>query len=92
MKLDALKLAISAGILSAICMFLLPIDAMYMGRGVTAIKTLNPIFQGYNVSWYGAGMGLVYGFVTCFIYFGVLALIYNGLPEMKTKKKAGRKK
>ena len=92
MKLDVLKLSIASGIVSALVMLLLVLDAMYMGRGVNLIRTLNPVLPGYNVSWYGAGLGIVYGFVGCFIYFGITAWIYNSLPAMKMPKKASRKR
>lgn len=92
MKLDALKLGIASGIVSAVGMFLLVIDAMYKGRGVNAVRILNPVFPGYNVSWFGAGLGLVYGFVGCFVFFGITAWIYDNLPEMKKAKRAGRKR
>lgn len=91
MKLNALKLAISAAIVSAISMFLLVVVAIQLGRGVAIIRVLNPIFPGYNISWQGAGFGLVYGFVGCFVYTGALALIYNwtlGLKGIKIKAKA----
>lgn len=92
LKLDALKLSIASGIVSAVAMFLLVMDAMYKGRGVGLIRLINPVLPGFNVSWYGAGLGVVYGFVGCFIYFGITAWIYNSLPAMKMPKKASRRR
>lgn len=96
MKLNALKLALTAAILSAISMALLPVIGIYFGRGLRVISLLGRAFPGYTNSWQGAGLGLVYGFITCFVYGGIFALIYNTLPEYKVKnikaKPAGKKK
>lgn len=100
MKLNILKLALAAAIVSAISMFLVPVYAIYFGRGLRAVSILNSIYPGYNVSWRGAGMGLVYGFVTCFVYVAIFGGIYNCLLECKgikikakaKAKPAGKKK
>jgi hypothetical protein len=92
LKLNTLKLALAAAIVSAIFMSLVPVYAIYYGRGLRAVSILNSIYPGYNVSWRGAGMGLVYGFVTCFVYTAILGGIYNGLLTFKgIKIKAGPK-
>jgi len=94
LKLNAMKLALAAGIVSAISMSLLVVCAIQLTRGVAIVRLLNPIFPGYNVSWQGAGLGLVYGFVACFIYAGVLASVYNwslGFKGIKIKAKAKAK-
>ncbi len=83
MKLNTLKFALSAAIVSAISMFLVPIYGIYFGRGLRAVAVLGGVFPGYTVSWVGAGLGLVYGFVTCFVYIGVFAWLYNGLLVFK---------
>jgi hypothetical protein len=92
-----LKLALSAAIVSAISMFLIPLYGIYFGRGLRAVSILGGVYPGYTVSWEGAGLGLVYGFVTCFVYFGVFAWIYNGLLDykgikIKAKAKPARRK
>lgn len=83
MKLNILKLALSAAIVSAISMFLVPVYAMYFGRGLRAVSVLEGVFPGYSISWQGAGLGLVYGFVVCFVYAGIFAWIYNCLLDLK---------
>jgi len=97
LKLNSLKLALSAAIISAISMSALVVSGIQLGRGVGLVRLLNPLFPGYNVSWKGAGFGLVYGFVACFIYTGLLAEIYNGLLafkgiKIKAKKPVAKKK
>jgi len=83
MKLNVLKFALSAAIISAISMFLVPLYAVYLGRGLRAILMLGGVFPGYSGSWQGAVLGLIYGFVAGFVYVGIFALIYNGLLDFK---------
>jgi hypothetical protein len=101
LKLNALKLALAAAIVSALTMALLPIYGIYFGRGLMVVSIVGGMFPGYSVSWQGAGWGFVYGFASCFIYMGVFAWVYNRLltakkikfPKIKIKAKpAGRKK
>jgi len=97
LKLNTLKLALAAAIVSAISMFLLPVYGIYFGKGLRAVSILGGVFPNYTVSWQGAGMGVVYGFVTCFVYIGVFGLVYNGLLAFKgiklpKAKPAGKKK
>lgn len=93
MKLNALKLALSAAIVSAISMALLPVYGLYLGRGLRATSILGGVFPGYTVSWQGAGMGAVWGFISCFVYIGVFALVYNWMLPLKgIKIKAKAKK
>ncbi len=101
MKLNVLKLALSAAIVSALSMALLPVYGIYFGKALRAVSILGGVFPGYVVSWQGAGLGLVYGFATCFVYMGIFAWVYNGLlafkgiklPKIKAKaKSAGKKK
>ena len=83
MKLNTLKLALSAAIVSAVTMFLFPLYGVYFGKGLRALAVMNGVFPGYTASWQGAVLGLVYGFVSCFIYVGVFAWIYNELLDFK---------
>ena len=100
MKLNSLKLALSAAIVNAILMFLLPLYGMYLGRGLRLTSILGGVFPGYTVSWQGAGLGAAYGFVICFIYAGLIAVVYNNslgwkglkLKAKKAKKAAKKKK
>ena len=96
MKINTLKLALASGLVSALAIALLTLDALYLGRGVTAVRTLGPVFPGYVVSWQGLGIGALYGFATFFVYGGILGWLYNNMPELKGRKKAkagkGKKK
>ena len=96
MKLNSVKLALSTAIVSAIIVLLLTIDAIYLRRGVRLIQTLTGVFPGFDVSWQGAGIGAVYGFVLSYIYMWLVAEGNNALISWKgfkkAKKPAGKKK
>jgi len=83
LKLNALKLALASAIVSAISLALLPVYGIYFGRALRAVSILGGVYPGYAVTWQGAGLGLVYGFVTCFVYMGIFALVYNQLLAFK---------
>lgn len=94
MKLDSVKLALASGIISGLAMALLSVYGIYMKLGLRMVSILGGVFPGYAVSWQGAGLGLVYGFVSCFAYMALLGLTYNKLLKVKgiSFKKAGKKK
>jgi hypothetical protein len=98
MKLNALKLAVSAAIVSALSLALLTICALQLGRGVALLKLVTPIMPWYSISWQGVAIGAIYGFVEGFICLGLTAWIYNDLLVWKgikigsKKKPAGKKK
>jgi hypothetical protein len=98
MKLNSLKLAVSAAIVSALSMALLTLSALYLGRGVALLKLVTPILPWYSISWQGVGVGAIYGFIDGFICVGLTAWIYNDLLVWKGikikagKKSAGKKK
>ena len=93
-------MALAGAIVSAASLFLLPVCGLYLGRGIRVVSFLRDMLPGYTVSWQGAGLGLVYGFISCFVYMGVFAWVYNGLLEFKgikikakaKAKPAGKKK
>jgi hypothetical protein len=96
LKLNVLKLALASAIVSGISLALLPIYGIYFGKALRAVSILGGVYPGYVVSWQGAGLGLVYGFASCFVYMGIFALVYNQLltfkgiklPKIKIKAKA----
>ena len=83
LKVNALKMALAGAIVSAVALFLLPVCGLYVGRGIRVVSFLRDLLPGYTVSWQGAGLGLVYGFVSCFVYMGVFGWVYNELVAFK---------
>lgn len=99
MKLNAVKLALSFAIVSALAMFALPVYGIYFAKALRMVSILGGVFPGYNVSWQGAGIGALYGFVTCYVYAVLVGGLYNGLLvwkgikiKGKAKKAGGKKK
>jgi hypothetical protein len=93
LKLNAFKFALSAAIIAAIAMFLLPVSAIYFGKGIRTLSYLGGIFPGYDATWIGAGLGFVYGLVGTLIVGWIEILLYNCLVDykgMEVKTKAKR--
>ena len=82
MKLSKKAFALASGILWAICIFLATIYVMLKGGGHT-IVLLQQFFWGYNISWGGAFLGLIYGFIYGFVYGWLFVLFYNAFAEEK---------
>ena len=80
LKLNSIKLGLSAGIIVAVLTFLSTLTGVY-GSSKTA-NVLTSTFWGslgYNVSLGGAFIGLIIGFVYAFILIYLTAIIYNKL-------------
>lgn len=82
MRLNAKALGLAAGILWGISVFLLTAWIIIIDSPGSTLMLLNKIYIGYDVSWTGAVIGLVYGFVDGLIGGLLLAWIYNAfLPK-----------
>jgi hypothetical protein len=79
--LNSKKLGIAAGIIWALGMFICTVLALYTGYSAEFLKLMSTIYPGYTISWLGAFVGLIYGFIDSFTFFFLLGLIYNKLPE-----------
>jgi len=79
-RLDALKFGIAGGILGALFVILMTVAAMYgvFEKSAELIADMYGIF-GYNLSVLGILLGAIFGFIDCFIFFGLLAALYNWL-------------
>ena len=79
-KLNALKFGLAGGILGSVCMFVFTVWMIYIPSPTNKflIMEIYGLF-GYDVSWLGALLGAVYAFVDSFIFFGLLAWVYNKL-------------
>lgn len=76
MKLSKRALALSMGILWGAAVFLATLYVLLRGGGHTLVL-LQQFYWGYNISWGGAFLGLIYGFIDGFIFGWLLALLYN---------------
>jgi len=73
-KINAVKAGISGGIIGAILIFLTTITGI-LGYSQAAGLLNSTIWSnfGYSVSWIGAIIGAIFGF----IIWGIFSLIYN---------------
>lgn len=84
MKLSKRALALASGILWGVCVFLITIYVIIKGGGNTLVL-LQQFYWGYNISWGGAFLGLIYGFIDGFICGWIFALLYNAFVGSSEK-------
>ena len=78
MKFHVKTLAITCGVLWALTMFLMTVWVVVMGDGQNALLTsFGSFYIGYDISYRGALIGLVYGFIDGLICGAVFGWVYN---------------
>ncbi len=77
MKINTKALALSMGILGGLAVFLLTVWFLIMGYSGDLLAKLGSVYLGYSVSWLGAFVGLIYGFVDGLIGGALLGFFYN---------------
>jgi hypothetical protein len=86
MKLNVKSFAMSLGICFGLAVLLVTIWFLIMGYQGSTLGLLRKIYLGYSVSWPGAFIGLVWGFVDGLISGAIFAWLYNKLsPKPKTQ-------
>jgi len=80
-KLNALKFGFAGGKVTGLMVALSTIAGIYgvMGGFPLFNALIADIYGtlGYTVSWLGVLLGAIYGFIDGFIFFGLMAWIYN---------------
>lgn len=71
------KLGLAGGIIWGLCTFVCTVLAIYTDYSKDFLKILMSIYPGYDISWGGAFLGLIYGFVDAFIGLWLLGVLYN---------------
>ncbi len=77
MKINIKALALSIGIIWGLGIFLLTVWFLIMGYGGNLLAKLGGVYLGYSVSWFGAFIGLIYGFIDGLICGALLGFLYN---------------
>lgn len=77
MKINIKALALSTGILGGLAVFLLTVWFLIMGYSGDLLAKLGSVYLGYSISWLGAFVGLIYGFVDGLIGGALLGFFYN---------------
>lgn len=77
--MNAKNLGLSGGILCGLSLFIMTVLSLYTGYADQFLGLISNVYPGYHVSWPGAFLGLLYAFIDSFIFFFLLAWIYNRL-------------
>ncbi len=77
MRLNLKALALSCGILWALCLFLVTLISLVTGYADALLEVVASIYPGYSVSALGLILGLIYGFVDGAIAALIFGWVYN---------------
>lgn len=77
MKLHAVKLGLSLGIVWAVAMVMLSFMTMWWGWGDSVVDVMGSLYIGYSATPLGALIGLGWAFCDAFIGGFVIAWLYN---------------
>ena len=84
--LNAKNFALAGAIMWSLAWFLFVVFILATGAGEDFINfMLSSFIDGYQLNWTGAFLTLVFCFIDGFIFFYLMAVIYNALSK-KTKK------
>ncbi len=75
-RIDGTRLGIAGGTVTGFSFFFLTVIASSTGYGVELVNFLG-FYPGYNLSAGGAALGFIWGFLDGFIFFALLAWVYN---------------
>lgn len=78
-RLDKVAFGLAAGTVSGAIVFIATLWLLIKGGSLVGpnLSLLSQFFPAYEVTWAGAGIGLVYGFVFGFVFGWTLALAKN---------------
>ncbi len=82
MKLDKKAFGLACGIIWGLTVLVATYWVMTRGGGHTLVL-LQQFYFGYKISWWGAIIGLAYGFVNGFICGWIFAWLYNRFAKSK---------
>ena len=86
MKLNAKAFALGAGIFWGVFLTVMTLISLWTGGyGASMLNLIKEIYIGYQISYTGALIGLLYGFVDGLVGCYIFAWLYNLLAE-KLKK------
>jgi len=77
MRLNLKALALSCGILWALCLFLVTLISLGTGYADALLEVVASIYPGYSVSALGLILGLIYAFVDGAIAALIFGWVYN---------------
>ncbi|MBD3259191.1 hypothetical protein GF371_01010 [Candidatus Woesearchaeota archaeon] len=75
--INAKAAGLAVGILWAVALFITTIVSMYKGYGSAFLNAVSTVYPGYTITWGGAFVGLIYGFLDGFIGIVIVVWLYN---------------
>lgn len=79
------RLGLAGGILWGLSMWLCTLLALYTGYSKDFLLLFSSLYPGYSISWWGAFVGLLYGFADAFIGLFLFASLYNFLGRRASR-------
>ncbi len=83
MKFNIKAFGLTSGIVWGLSVFLATFWILIMGASGKTLGKLSKFYIGYSVSWGGAFVGLIWGFVDGLIVGAIFAWLYNKLSVGK---------
>ncbi len=77
--INSTKLGLSGGILWGLSLFVMTLAGIYLDYATDFLNLIATLYPGYDISWGGAFIGLLYGFVDGFLCLFILGWLYNKL-------------
>jgi hypothetical protein len=81
MKLNAKAVALSAGTVWGLIVFLATVVMLLRGYPGSNLSNLGGIYIGYSISFAGSIIGFIWGFVSMFIVAWLFAFLYNKFSD-----------
>ena len=88
MKLNVKALGLAGGIVWGLAIFVLTYWFIIRGYEGSLLDNLSKVYLGYSVTWYGAFVGLIWGFADGFVGGVLLAWIYNKFAGQSSEQSA----
>nr|NQU93299.1 bacteriophage holin [Bacteroidota bacterium] len=82
MKLNVLAIALAVGITWGVAIFLLTFWFLIFDHQGSILGKLSLVYLGYSITWYGAFIGLAWGFADGFIGGTFFAWLYNKFAKL----------
>lgn len=79
MRISALKFGLAGGIVWGLVMFVMTVISHFTGYGMFWLAQWMDLYFGYDISLFGAVIGLLWGFVEGFLGLFLVAFVYNRL-------------
>lgn len=75
------RLGIAGGILWGVSMFIMTLANLWFGYGGAFLEIFSSVYPGYEITYIGSLVGLIYGFIDGFVGLYILAWLYNKVGD-----------